>query len=206
MLGLQPEDTGPSPGRAKNAEPSGQTGITTTTTSRPTFDGSVAGATSGITLPSAEVGGAGFARFKFCAKASRAEREFGCEHLPEKLNDAGEPTGIHNHHTTVKPIALNRYLAGLILPPAHCAPRRLLVPYSGVGSEVIGALRAGWDYVTGIELEDGSEDRDNYTEISEARIKRWLQVQPDLDEGEAIAEANAAPEVDKRQASLFGDL
>ena len=29
---------------------------------------------------------------------------------------------------------------------------RLLVPFAGSGSEMIGALRAGWDEVVGVEL------------------------------------------------------
>ena len=43
-------------------------------------------------------------------------------------------------------------------------PRRLLVPFCGSGSEIIGALRAGWDEVVGIEIEP------EYIEIAEQRI------------------------------------
>ncbi|QDT95290.1 DNA methyltransferase [Gimesia aquarii] len=59
-----------------------------------------------------------------------------------------------NAHPTVKPLALCEYLACLILQPEREIPRRLLVPYSGSGSEMIGALSAGWDHVTGIEIDD----------------------------------------------------
>ena len=89
-----------------------------------------------------------------------------------------------NHHPTVKPLALTEYLARLILPPPRDTPRRLLVPFSGSGSEIIGALRAGWDEVVGIELDA------DYCAIGVARIKYWQAV---------IAEERAAPQ----QAGLF---
>ena len=53
----------------------------------------------------------------------------------------------------MKPISLCQYLATLILPPARKIPRKLLVPYCGSGSEMIGAIWAGWDQVIGIEIE-----------------------------------------------------
>jgi site-specific DNA-methyltransferase (adenine-specific) len=55
-------------------------------------------------------------------------------------------------HPTLKPISLSKYLAGLLLPPARFSPRRLLVPFSGAGSEMIGGMLAGWDEVEGCEL------------------------------------------------------
>ena len=74
-----------------------------------------------------------------------------------------------NPHPTVKSLDLNRYLASLLLPPNGYAPRRLLAPFSGVSSEMIGGLLAGWEYVEGIEL--GKE----YCVIGEKRIKYWLR-------------------------------
>lgn len=74
----------------------------------------------------------GASRYFYVAKASAKER-------------AG------NDHPTVKPLALCEYLARLILPPQRQTPRRLLVPFSGSGSELLGGLRAGWDHVTGVE-------------------------------------------------------
>jgi len=73
-------------------------------------------------------------------------------------------------HPTVKPIALTRWLATLLLPPPEYAPRRLLVPFAGVGSEMIGACQAGWDYVLGIEM--GEE----YCDIARARLAWWVEV------------------------------
>lgn len=57
-----------------------------------------------------------------------------------------------NPHPTLKPISLIKYLATLFLPPNYYAPnRRIMIPFGGVGSEVIGALLAGWDEVVAIE-------------------------------------------------------
>lgn len=91
------------------------------------------------------------ARFFYCAKASKKER------------------GEGNNHPTVKPLALAEYLARLILPPKLDKPRRLLVPFCGSGSEIIGALRAGWDEIVGIDLEE------SYLEIAKARIDHYLK-------------------------------
>lgn len=77
----------------------------------------------------------GASRFFYCAKAKGKERQ-------------------DNDHPTIKPLALCEYLARLILQPERKAPRRLLVPFSGSGSEMIGALSAGWDHVSGIEKDD----------------------------------------------------
>ena len=97
----------------------------------------------------------GASRFFYCAKASDFER------------DAGLPDGLQNKHPCVKPIAVTEWLARLILPPERSTPRRLIVPYSGSGSEMIGAMRAGWDEVLGIEREE------EYVAYANARIEYW---------------------------------
>lgn len=108
------------------------------------------------------VGGA--SRFFYNAKASTQEREEGLEHFPMMLppralhtagaanarSGAGRTGARRNMHPTVKPIALCQWLAGLLRGGAS-GP--LLVPYSGVGSELIGASQAGWDDVIGIEMD-----------------------------------------------------
>ncbi len=78
------------------------------------------------------------ARFMYCAKASRKER------------DAGVEGG--NGHPCLKPLALTTYLARLILPPVEGV--RLLVPFCGSGSEMLGGTRAGWSHVEGIDSWD----------------------------------------------------
>ncbi len=90
---------------------------------------------SGPTNQHPDSGGA--SRFFYCAKASRRER------------------GEGNTHPTVKPLKLTEYLARLILPPERDTPRRLLIPFAGSGSEMIGAHRAGWDEIVGIEIDPG---------------------------------------------------
>ena len=77
-----------------------------------------------------------------------------------------------NFHSTVKPLSLTKYLATLIKPPTG---GRLLVPFSGSGSEMIGALQAGWEYVEGVELTE------EYIPIAEARIKYWLDKKAEKD-------------------------
>lgn len=92
----------------------------------------------------------GASRFFFCPKVSTKERNRGCS-TPCR-------------HPTLKPIALTTWLARLILPPR---PGTLLVPFSGAGSEMIGALAAGWPSVVGIELEDES------VQAARERLREW---------------------------------
>jgi DNA modification methylase len=110
------------------------------------------------------------ARFFYCAKASKSERNAGLEGFEAKervrqgLAGENKNTYSTNVHPTVKPLSLTKYLATLIKPPTG---GRLLVPFSGSGSEMIGALQAGWEYVEGVELTE------EYIPIAEARIKYW---------------------------------
>lgn len=57
-------------------------------------------------------------------------------------------------HPTMKPISANIYFAQLLLPPQMYRPRRLLIPFAGVMSELIGGMLAGWEYVCGVELSE----------------------------------------------------
>ncbi len=82
----------------------------------------------------------GASRFFYTAKASGSERS---------ANLQGR-----NAHPTVKPVDLARYLASLILPPKRDGPRRLIVPFSGSGSEILGVMAAGWDEALGIEVSE----------------------------------------------------
>ena len=102
-------------------------------------------------------------------KASRSEREEGlrfvlpcvkCGSIESETHTAtveGKEIEVacrRDTHPTVKPIGLARWLATLLLPPDRYAPRRLLVPFAGVGSEIIGAKQAGWEEVVGVELHE----------------------------------------------------
>lgn len=84
------------------------------------------------------------ARFFYCAKASKADREAGCDGLPKKRGgmvsntsgqhitrrDGGEPGERANHHPTVKPTALMQWLCRLVTPPGGL----VLDPFAGSGS------------------------------------------------------------------------
>jgi len=131
----------------------------------------------------------------YCAKASRKERDAGLDCLAKDqneyrqyskgrtlVNDEWKETGHkttprRNPHPTVKPIDLTRWLATLLLPPAEYAPRRIMVPFSGSGSEMIGAHLAGWEEIVGIEMEQ------EYVEIAEARLKHWTTNKGFTEEG-----------------------
>ena len=109
----------------------------------------------------------GPSRFFYCAKASRGEREVG---LQSEIKN--QKSKIGNDHPTVKPLTLCRWLGTLLLPPESIKPRRLLVPFAGTDSEMIGALEAGWDDVTGIEQDA------HYREIAQARIGEFNNREP----------------------------
>jgi hypothetical protein len=114
------------------------------------------------------------ARFFFKAKAAAWERE------------AGLTT--RSHHPTMKPIALTEYLARLLLPPPLQEPRRLLIPFAGSGSEMIGAQLAGWDVV------DGIEQSADYAAIARARLAWWGQFR-------SYEQAQSAAGADAREAA-----
>lgn len=129
-------------------------------------------------------------KFFYCAKANRKERDAGLDSLPDTMfGQSGGAQGrlaegeeeylqdsidlnrikrVKNPHPTVKPLDLCRWLAALLLPPEEY-DGRLLVPFSGSGSEVIGALQAGWNSVTGVEIEEES------CNIANLRIKHWIK-------------------------------
>lgn len=73
-----------------------------------------------------------------------------------------------NPHATIKSIELNELLAKLLLPPAGIGERRIYNPFSGTGSEMVGAGKAGWDVIIGNELEKES------WKTSEKRLSYWL--------------------------------
>jgi len=104
-------------------------------------------------------------RFFYCNKVSTLER------------NEGLPKGIKNLHATLKPIMLTKYLASLLLPPAQEGRiRRILVPFCGTGSEMIGAMLAGWDEVIGIENGGGDpEVLDYHCKIANLRLKYWYE-------------------------------
>jgi site-specific DNA-methyltransferase (adenine-specific) len=125
-------------------------------------------------------------RFFYTAKASKNEREMGCETLSTKI--AGELTdrkdgskGLQNpragagrtsegdrknHHPTVKPIALIRHLIRLITPPNGI----ILDPFLGSGTTILAALKEHKKSI-GIEMEE------EYFELAKVRIQKAIDKQ-----------------------------
>lgn len=145
----------------------------------------------------------------YSGKVQAAERNAGLTGLPlqerRRVNPGGlerearfAPTWQENNHPTLKPIALTKWIAGLFLPPAEYAPRRCFVPTCGTGSEMIGALLAGWDEVIGIELNP------NYAEIACRRLEWWSDW---LRFGQSDPKAIlAAEELPKDQSFMFAGV
>ena len=109
------------------------------------------------------------ARFFYCAKASKADRDAGCEGMEmqkaggmQGRNDGsmGSITMSRNHHPTVKPTDLMRYLCRLVTPPSGI----VLDPFMGSGSTGKAAMLEGFAFV-GIEREA------EYIDIAKARIQ-----------------------------------
>lgn len=112
------------------------------------------------------------ARFFYCAKASKEDRDEGCWHIGQThYSHDGRETPIDNayqrnssnssnSHPTVKPTDLMRYLCRLVTPPSGT----VLDPFMGSGSTGKAALLENFNFV-GIELQA------EYGAIAEARIR-----------------------------------
>ena len=113
------------------------------------------------------------ARFFYSGKASKADRNEGCHDIEAQVKDAEyrQPTGnamvdrIHgcgkklsNHHPTVKPTALMRYLCRLVTPPGGT----VLDMFMGSGSTGKAAEEEGFKFI-------GIDNSREYTDIA---IKR----------------------------------
>lgn len=109
-------------------------------------------------------------RLFYNAKASRRERNAGCEHLPARRldlfpNAAGyTPPSARNSHPTVKPMAVMRWLVRLVTP----ADGLVLDPFCGSGTTGCAAAIEGRRFL-GIELES------DYAAIARARIAHWTR-------------------------------
>ncbi len=142
-------------------------------------------------------------RFYFCGKASRSEKDAGLETFFWKRVDTGYERVTEAEwlsldrkkrakgciHPTVKPLSLIQYLSTLILPPElEDRERKIFIPFSGSGSEIIGSLKAGWDLAVGVEAEA------KYNEIAVARVRHnlgmFLVEAKEDDHGEDQAEEN----------------
>jgi site-specific DNA-methyltransferase (adenine-specific) len=141
------------------------------------------------------------ARFFYCPKASKADRDEGCEGMEErdradqsawvrKCNVCGDtfcdpktskphcghddfsfvsPSPRRNHHPTVKPTELMRYLCRLVTPPNGI----VLDPFTGSGSTGKAAVLEGFQFI-GIEREA------EYVDLARARIAPKIDSQRTL--------------------------
>ncbi|HEL4186507.1 site-specific DNA-methyltransferase [Stenotrophomonas maltophilia] len=121
------------------------------------------------------------ARFFYCAKASKADRDTGLDgfnktaagmvsntsgqHITRR-EDGYQATARANNHPTVKPTELMRYLCRLVTPAGGI----VLDPFMGSGSTGKAAVLEGFQFI-------GIEEDPAYAAIAEARI---CAVQPGL--------------------------
>jgi len=120
--------------------------------------------------------GGSAARYFYCAKASKKDRNEGLDEFEEKQTWAsqekreassfdvfesdGRPKTINaNNHPTVKPTALMQYLVRLVTPVGGT----VLDPFMGSGSTGKACVLEGFDFI-GIELDP------EYCKIAQARI------------------------------------
>jgi len=149
------------------------------------------------------------ARFFYCAKASKKDRDEGLEDFEDKatafgnqaqaelkrgnLNHDDGNSGMNkvkmrkNTHPTVKPTDLMRYLCRLVTPTGGV----ILDPFMGSGSTGKAALLEGFRFI-------GCELSPEYMNIAKSRIE---SVDPE-EETEDSTEANGNPDNDKPD-SLF---
>lgn len=111
-------------------------------------------------------------RFFYCAKTSKRDRDQGCEGIKAKRCSDGRKSGLSsgmpdkalapsaNHHPTVKPTDLMRYLCRLVTPPSGL----IFDPFTGSGSTGKAAVLEGFDFL-------GCDITAEYVDIARARIE-----------------------------------
>ena len=120
------------------------------------------------------------ARFFYCAKASKSDRDEGLDEQPDRVlamsnqakaelargNMHEGSSGVNtakvrkNNHPTVKPTDLMRYLCRLVTPPGGV----VLDPFMGSGSTGKAAMLEGFRFI-------GCEMKEDYAAIAKARIE-----------------------------------
>ena len=122
------------------------------------------------------------ARFFYCAKANKKERNAGLDALLVKQGGAMAGTANkslktgsgnerdgrqQNHHPTVKPVALMRYLVRLVTPPNGI----VFDPFLGSGTTAVAAILEGFEW-------SGCEITPEYLPIIEGRVA-WAESERD---------------------------
>jgi site-specific DNA-methyltransferase (adenine-specific) len=131
-------------------------------------------------------------RFFYTAKASKSERNAGLDGFENKAISQDKGNGLgrvcnicnapqlspcecennswvlpatqKNHHPTVKPVALMRYLTRLITPKGGV----VLDPYMGSGSTGVACMQEDFNFI-GVEMDK------EYFEIAKGRIEHWTK-------------------------------
>jgi len=134
-------------------------------------------------------------RFSYNAKASKAERNKGCEGLEDKyvawsnqakaelargnteFRNKDETTakhnkvqGLKNSHPCVKPLSLMKYLINLIMPPKDGL---ILDPFAGSGTTILAAKELDYNAI-------GIEKDEEYCKIARARLDAVTLPEKDL--------------------------
>jgi len=126
--------------------------------------------------------------YHYNPKVSGSERNAGCDGLGKKesvypgINTFDEDGNrlradgsviprllSTNHHPTCKPISLNTKLLTLFKTPDE---QSVFIPFCGSGSEVIGAIQAGYKDWEAVEINP------EYCEIAKHRIDYYTRKQP----------------------------
>jgi len=131
--------------------------------------GSGKGASGPNTLRGHDDEGGSAARFFYCSKASRLDRDEGCEEIearnnmrvnaPRNSEEEKHATIRHNYHVSVKPFSLMEWLVKLVTPDGGV----VLDPFCGSGSTGKAAVANGFEFI-GIDLDEG------YCEIARKRV------------------------------------
>jgi site-specific DNA-methyltransferase (adenine-specific) len=119
------------------------------------------------------------ARFFYCAKASKGERNKGCEDLEEdyqyrgngfsdSISDAKSPRG--NNHPTVKPLSLMEYLCKLVKMPEY---NLILDPFVGSGTTLLACIRLG---IPCIGIDSDEKSCEIATKRCESTIKEVVEI------------------------------
>ena len=149
----------------------GKVGMTKQASSRGLYKGGISFGDTKISDGVADSGSA--ARFFYCAKASKRDRNEGLDGFEEVRDHDGRAEGKVggdnprnrtnaaklNHHPTVKPTSLMQYLVRLVTPEGGT----VLDPFMGSGSTGKACAYEGFDFI-------GIDQSTEYVEIARARI------------------------------------
>ena len=124
--------------------------------------------------------------YVYAPKVSKNERNAGCDEFPESIISGedesfgkmginspkyregrgvtAELPKVKNNHPTLKPISLSYRILTLFKTPN---PQKIVYPFAGVQSEVIGGYKAGFEDFSGCELNA------EYIDIGNARFEHW---------------------------------